>query len=837
MSSTTLQFGRLEIALRQRQVWVDGREVPLGGRAFDLLATLVEQRERVVGKDELLAAVWPRQAVEEANLAVQVHQLRHRLGLGGVITTVAGRGYQFTLAAGPSTPTAASQAPPTTVARAMPMLVGRDEALQQSLGALQPGRLLTLGGAAGIGKTALARAVARRHAGPVGWVELSGVAEGERVVPAALAQLGLAGSTGGLPTLHQLVHLVAGRYALLVLDNAEHVLPAVAALAKALAQGATGLACLVTSQAPLDLPHETVLPLGPLPCPAPGEASMAQVAASPAVALFMAHAQAVCPDFELSDANAGEVGALCRDLEGWPLALELAAVRVPHLGLDTLRGQHPERLHWLRRPGAAQGRHAALQAALQWSHDLLEPAEQQVFLCLGTFGGGFNAEAALAVAGPLLRPPGSNGEITPELTWAVLDALTALVHRSFVCAMRRPDGTMRYHLLETLRDFARHCARRQPALSLAAAAHHQRHYLALARAAASRIFSPRVAEVVAELDLEHENILAAITHCEGPGRSAASASAALQGVRAMMSYWHLRALWPLGHAYTTRALAAAGAQGLAPDAGVLVTSALLARRCGHNDLALLQAVQALHSARESHQVDGEVQAHRAFALACISLGRLDEAEAHAEQALALIEGRPFSADLCATVHALAGDVAQARGHHPQAVASYRQALQHHRAAGNPYGTSAAVHALATEAFRMHDAAALQRWIIEFHALARAEPCCRLVTEGIDLAAWLAAERREWERAVRWLRALESRFQALGLVTDADDRVSMDQVYADARLALGFEAHARVMTAPVDAWDGVVAEVRTWVQTLAPLTPPACDAAAPAGTHTKAHPQP
>ena len=439
--------GRFELQPQERRLLDDGRPVALGARAFDLLATLLERPGALRLKDELLDRVWPGLVVEEANLPVQVSTLRKLLG-ADLIATIPGRGYRLVAVLQDAAPAApAADTPPPRLRTHLPEvlapLIGRADELDALDRVLQQQRLVTVTGAGGIGKTALAVAVcarrrdAYRHG--VCWVELAPLADADLLPGAIAAALDVVLGEGD--RVQSLAAALAGFEMLLALDNAEHLLDAVAAVADAVTARAPGVHVLVTSQAPLRLRAEHAFRLGGLAVPPP-EATPAEAAGHGAVALFVARAQAVDRRFALAADNVGAVIAICQALDGSALAIELAAARVPALGAGGVLAALGERLRLLTRgPRDAPGRQQTLRAALEWSHALLGPAEQAVFRRLAVFAGA----ADLGLLQEVLADGPLDG-------WAVLDALGELVERSLVALV---DGREpRYRLLESPRALA-----------------------------------------------------------------------------------------------------------------------------------------------------------------------------------------------------------------------------------------------------------------------------------------------------------------------------------------------------------------------------------------------
>jgi predicted ATPase/DNA-binding winged helix-turn-helix (wHTH) protein len=467
------RFGRIEVRPSQRLVLVDGVATSPGARAFDVLMALLHHRDRVVSKDELLDLAWPGLVVEENNLQAQVSALRKLLGPQAIVT-IPGRGYRFVLEASDTAP---ALAPPpvstpnphlTHLPLVLTPLIGRTLDVSNLDTLLGQHRLLTIVGAGGIGKSLLAQWLlhARRsaHLHGVAWVDLASQTSPEFVASTVAAALGLQSGHGD--PLKGLMEAVRPLSMLIAIDNAEHLLDEVARILQALHQAAPQLQVLVTSQAPLKLANEWVYRLDALALPE-HSAPLDVARQCGAVALFAQRAQAADRRFELGPDNLATVVEICRRLDGLPLAIELAAARVPLLGLVPLASSLNERLRLLNGGGrGAPARQKTLRAALEWSYGLLDATEQTVFRRLGVFVGSFSLELAQQVV----------ADDTLD-TWAVVDVLGALVDRSLVIA----DGGSnthecpRYRLLDTPRSYALEqltAAFEEPALR-------QRHALAM----------------------------------------------------------------------------------------------------------------------------------------------------------------------------------------------------------------------------------------------------------------------------------------------------------------------------------------------------------------------
>ena len=306
-------------------------------------------------------------------------------------------------------------------------------------------RIVTLTGVGGVGKTRLAcqvaAEVAPRFLHGVWLVELDRIRDPDVVVDAVVGVFDLP-PRPGVELVETLTSFLRSKELLLVLDNCEHLLAPVAALLRTLEDACPGLVVLATSREGLGLAGERIVAVPSLGVPDSDDCDV--VAGSEAVRVFVERAQAVKSDFTVTDDNAVAVAEVVRRLDGIPLALELAAARIPVLSPAQLAQRLDQRFRLLA--GGERGaveRHATLRAAIDWSYDLLAPAEQWVLARLSVFAGGCDLEAAESVC---------CGDGVDELD--VLDLLAVLVARSLVVADDTPSGDRRYRLLETVRQYA-----------------------------------------------------------------------------------------------------------------------------------------------------------------------------------------------------------------------------------------------------------------------------------------------------------------------------------------------------------------------------------------------
>ncbi len=426
--------------------------------------------------------------------------------------------------------------PPTNLPPDHTSFIGRTADVAALARALDPAtptgaRLLTLSGAAGSGKTRLALAVADMvrdaYAEGVWLVGLAplpaaAAADPTVVAAAALNALGLHEQPGQAPP-DTLVGRLQPRRLLLVLDNCEHVVASCAALTARLLEACPGLGILATSQLPLGIAEETVWPLAVLAVPdsvagAPTETALRLMGQSDAVRLFVERAQAVQPGFLLSAENAAAVVAICRQLDGLPLAIELAAARLHMLPVEDLLTRLDDRFRLLRRGGRiVADRHQALQATMDWSYGLLDPAEQALLRRLAVFVGGWELTAAEVVC--------AGEAVAAE---AVLELLDELLDRSLVYVYD-VAGVPRYGLLETVRQYG---AQQLERAGEAAALQDRRlHWcVGLAEQAAPALLGPEQAVWLARLEREHDNLRAALQWALDRGHSAL-------GVRLAAGLW------------------------------------------------------------------------------------------------------------------------------------------------------------------------------------------------------------------------------------------------------------------------------------------------------------
>lgn len=614
--------------------------------------------------------------------------------------------------------------------------LGRHAELRELTELLETERLVTLWGPGGAGKTRLSLEVAAeclpQFPDGVWFVELAPLDRPESVAPAVMSALGmLIESDDPLAALRK---YLAGRKALLVLDNCEHLLEGAAAVVHAVLRDCPGVRVLASSREPLAVAGERAWSIPFLSLPAP-DADLAALAESDAVALFAERAAAAHAGFALSESNAAAVAEICHRLDGSPLALELAAARVRVLGVKGMAERLDDRFRVLTGgPRSADARHQTLQAAVDWSWDLLPPAEQDLLAQLAIFPGSFDLQAAEAVG----------GTEAPAAGFEVLDLLTRLVEKSLVVALDDGRDGVRYRLLETIRQYGRLKLGDQRA---AVARRHLEHFLTRPCA---RLYGAISWDYDWQVDAqpEQDNFRAAMDFAV----ATEDGHAAVRLAGGLWPYW-VWAAFPGARDWLERALALTD-----PRRDVPTAAALTGLGWYTGDIAHFREAEAI----AEELADASMQAYVWFWATGLA-GRMEGAAERYPITEALQRcdavGATYLAAWCHYVLAWralsAGDGAEARACIERALACARNAGR------SPFADSGFVGTLGVAAAVVGDGETARRRAEESVRAARAQGFDGTVAMTLTWSAMGAAITSDWPRAGDALRELLVLLRRLG----------------------------------------------------------------------------
>ena len=576
--------------------------------------------------------------------------------------------------------------------------IGRVQEMADVLELLARDELVTLTGPGGVGKTRLALEVEgaeapRRRDGAV-FVELSSIREPELVAPTILRALGLPEPRTRSPA-DVLAGYLRRKELLLVLDNFEQVVSAAPLLAE-LRAASPRVAFLVTSRLALHLPGEKRYDVPPLDLPAAAD-DLAALADAESVALFVERAATSRPGFGLTADNAQVVAELCLRLDGLPLALELAAARINLLSPSAILSRLGKRLDLLKATEAGvPDRHTTLRAAIQWSYDLLDEEQRALFGSLAVFSGSFGFDAAEAVADEA----------------GVVDGLAALIDASLVRTHDAVDDEPRFGMLETIRSYAlERLTEREDHGELRR--RHAAFYADLAEEAEPMLRGPRQNAWLARIDVDRENIRAALAWAEKAGE----VEIGLRTAAALWRYWQFRG--ELGEPSTQLTKLLAGAEGIDPHVRAAGLSAAARTAYLHGDHESAQCL--CQASLELHRALGEADAS-SFALTVLGLaaqGSGDDRQARAscEEALALARAAgDWWSVLCALTSL--GDVLYAQGELPAARRCLEEAIRAAREIGDTRSVARTAMALAAVVLEQGSHARATQLLEEALAIAR-----------------------------------------------------------------------------------------------------------------------
>ena len=626
--------------------------------------------------------------------------------------------------------------------------VGRDAELGELHELVLRARLVTIAGPGGIGKTRLALHVASDlldefHDG-VWFVRLAPTSDANLIPQAIATALGI-GEAAAEPIEATLVREIAHKRMLLVLDNAEHLMPALSERVRNMVEAAENLHVLVTSRQPLHRSGEQVYRLGPIDEVAAGR-------------LFIERAQAAVHDFKPGTRDSDDLAAIARTLQGIPLAIELSAGRLTTLSLHQIRERLGAQLAFLQTSAAEDNRHRTLRETTAWSYDLLGPNERTLLERLAVFVDGFTLEACEQIA---------TG--TP-----VLDLLEALVDKSFLVVDR---SAARYRMLEVIREFA--CERADEGLLDEARREHFGFFAAFAQQGNRSLPHGELGDWLNHMDADVANIRAALEY----GFAAARAELG-EMLTGLFRFWYIRRTvkeartwlqryiesavdtWPQLPSVLRHASAFASIEGDYPEADALAKRALTLYHASRDEAGILEALHALAVNENRRGNDtGAEKLYEDIAARCVQAGqeraaltssancaaiKLQRGDLDAAQSI-LVDCLKRAAaldddDVRATVTALHGTLAYKRGDWPRAEALFQEALAIKIALKNQFGVAEIKAALAVVCVRVGSNDHARVFACESLRAALALDSPELVVNALEACALVELRRESFDAA-------------------------------------------------------------------------------------------
>jgi predicted ATPase/class 3 adenylate cyclase len=685
---------------------------------------------------------------------------------------------------------------PNNLPLQMTRFIGREREIAEVRELLGRARLVTLSGMGGLGKTRLALeiavAVLDEYPDGVWFVELTQLADALLVPQAVASALGVK-ETGGESLTDALDRHVADKRLLLILDNCEHLVEACATFAHRMLQAGPQIGIIVTSRERLNVAGEQTYAVASLPVPGVAQEGVEALLRFEAVRLFVDRASAAQSGFCLSKDNAQAVATICRTLDGIPLAIELAAARVPVLSVMEIAARLADRLRLLT--GGIRNtapHHQTLRASIDWSHDLLTPSERALFRRLSIFAGGWTLEAAEAVA--------PDGELT---THDVLDRIADLIDKSLVIL---DASSGRYRMLETVRQYAlEQLAHARE--SEATRSRHVHYYVTMLEETYDNAYGKEQGDWFARLHAERENLLAAHAACDLAERGT---ELGLSLVFRTKPYWIRQGLLGLGYRVTREAVDRVGSQSRAARGRGLSALGEICSFMGRYTEALQHLEESLAIARELGDKDLAAADLNTLCMASLGCSDLARARRYSTEGLAVARELGDKRTIAAMLVSLA-QLNRSEGALDVAEPQYAEALALMRELGDRESVAVVLLNLAMVAISRTAPSKARDTLRKALAIIEEIGSNRVGQSALDVVAALAAAVGDWSRAAHLHGAVNAEMDATGLQREPADEAFLRPLMELTRQALGDGAFAKAILAGEKAgYQEVIGESRRWL---------------------------
>ena len=667
------------------------------------------------------------------------------------------------------------EAAPNNLSVLLNPLIGRDTEVDAVKALLlgDEGRLVTLTGPGGTGKSSLSLKIARdlllEFPQGVFFVGLTTIQEPSLVVPTIAQVLGIK-EEAGVPLVNSIKDFFRNRRMLLVLDNFEQVIAAAPILTELLTSSAQ-LRLLVTSRAALHLRGEREFPVAPLQTPdASGLLSPEQLSQCPSVALFVSRAQAVRGDFTLNETNAEAISEICLKLDGLPLAIELAAARIKLLPPAAMVKRMESSLKMLT--GGARDlpeRQQTMRGAIAWSYDLLEPEERVLFNRLAVFVGGCSLDGAETVC---------TSETPLELDF--LDGITSLVDKSLLRQREEADGDVSFSMLQTIREFALEQLI-QSGEAEVIRDQHLSFYLNLAQAAESELTGASQAAWFRQLEREHNNLRAALNYCIEQKKL----EDGLKIAGSLWRFWDVRGYVAEGRKTLDQLLSLSQALQVDPlvRAKALNGAGILAGNQGDHDRQKAIVEESLQLYRQLNDKPGIAQSINNLGSIAYSQADYETAEVFYTESLEIRREIGDSWGIANSLNNLGG-VAFSSGDCERSLALHSESLELRRKLGDKRGISMSLNNMGEVAEQQKDYSRAAQLFAESLAIRKELGDRFFLVSSLHNLAEVACRRKQYERSARLFGASEALRDLIGTPLPHEKRQRFEQCIQEAKDALG-----------------------------------------------------